>query len=96
MDDDSSTTTAGNDLNLPAELIEEITHVLREGESREDFALQAVRSAIEARRRSDDAFSARGEAAWAEYQRTRASIPAAKVFEEVHARIEFRRRQLQS
>ncbi len=96
MDDDSSTPATSTAISLPAELCAAVGQVLREGESLEDFALQAIRSAIEARRRSDCAFYARGDAAWAEYQRTGVSIPAADVFAEVHARIELRRQQLQS
>lgn len=83
------------DLTLPPELLEAVGQVLRDGESLQGFALQAIRSAIEARRRSDASFYARGDATWAEYQRTGASIPTADVFDKVTARIELRRRQLQ-
>jgi hypothetical protein len=96
MTDDSSNPPAIIDLPLPPELIEAVGQVLRGGESPEEFVESAIRSAIEARRRSDGAFYARGDAAWAEYQRTGMSTPAADVFAEVHARIELRRQQLQS
>jgi hypothetical protein len=84
------------DLNLPPELIEAVGQVLREGESSQAFVESAIRSAIEARRRSDASFYARGDAAWAEYQRTGVSSPATKVFDKVTARVELRRQQLHS
>jgi hypothetical protein len=84
------------DLNLPLELIEAVGQVLREGESPHKFVESAIRSAVEARRRSDASFYARADAAWAEYQLTGASTPAKDVFAKVAERIELRRQQLLS
>ncbi len=96
MDDSSSNPTTSDDLNLPPVLIEAVGQVLREGESPEEFVESAIRSAIEARRRSDASFYARGDAAWAEYQRTGVCTPAADVFDKVATRVELRRQQFQS
>ncbi|MFM2056387.1 MAG: hypothetical protein RLY71_772 [Pseudomonadota bacterium] len=83
-----------NHLSIPPELIEAVGDVLHEGESMQAFVDSAIRSAVESRR-IEDAFQARGDAAWVEYQRAGASTSAAEVFDEVNARISRRRQQLQ-
>ncbi len=94
--DDTNTPTSGDAFCLSLELSEAITSVLREGESTRDFVDAAIRSAVEARERSLNAFNARGEAAWFEYLLTGMSTPAAEVFSKIQTRVKQRRQQLDS
>ena len=94
MDDDSRTLTSCTDVSLSPELSASVGRVLREGESMQDFIESAVRIAMEARKRGQDADSARGEASWADYQRTGVSFPVGEVLDEMRALTERRRQQL--
>ena len=57
--------------------------------------IDAVRRAVDFRRVQTD-FHARGEAAWQDYLRSGVSHPVDEVFDRVQARIDARRRELQS
>lgn len=72
----------------------ELESVLREGESISEVLEAAVRGAVE-HRQVEAAFSARCDAAWADYQRTGISHPVEDVLTGLQARIEARRAQLQ-
>ena len=66
---------------------------LREGETLSGFVEASVRGAVEYRR-VQDAFQARGEAAWQAYQRDGVSRSANDVLAELQARLDRRRKQL--
>lgn len=71
----------------------ELESVLRGGESLSGFIEDSVRSAV-AYRQAQDAFYARGEAAWQAYSRTGVAHPADEVIGEMRQRLESRREQL--
>jgi len=84
--------------NLPEIVVEsqflaELKAVLRDDETVEHFVEEAVRRAVQIRR-SEEAFRARGEAAWQEYQRTGKSFPLDDVLTELRAMTAMRRKQL--
>jgi hypothetical protein len=92
--DDLSTTTTSIDVCLSPELGEAIGNVLREGEALQEFVEHAIRYAVEARRRREDDFRARGEASWADFQRTSITYPVGEVLDEMRALTVCRRQQL--
>lgn len=82
-------------VRVEPELRAELEAVLGEAETISTFVADAVRRAVEFRRVQAD-FHARGEAAWQDYLRTGVSHPVNEVFDRVQARIDARRRELQS
>lgn len=95
-----ATLTAMKSCTLPAvrvepELRAELESVLGKEETISTFVADAVRRAVDFRRVQTD-FHARGEAAWQNYLRTGVSHPVDEVFDRVQARIDARRRELQS
>jgi hypothetical protein len=94
MDNSRSIPPFSTDVRLAPELSEAVVRVLRVDESLQDFAESAIRSAVAARHRSEDAFNARGDASWAEYQQSGVSFPVEAVLDEMRALTERRRQQL--
>lgn len=82
-------------VRVEPELRAELEAVLGEQETISTFVAEAVRRAVEIRRVQTD-FQACGEAAWQEYLRTGVSRPVNEVFDRMQARLEARRRELQS
>ncbi|WP_177239527.1 YlcI/YnfO family protein [Variovorax sp. PDC80] len=82
-------------VRVEPELRAELEAVLGAEETISTFVADAVRRAVDFRRVQTE-FYARGEAAWQEYLRTGVSHPAAEVFDRMQARIDARRRELQS
>lgn len=80
-------------VRVAPELREQLEEVLREGETLSGFVEASVRGAVEYRR-VQDAFQARGEAAWQAYQRDGVSRSANDVLAELQARLDRRRKQL--
>lgn len=80
-------------VRVTPELREQLEEVLREGETLSGFVEASVRGAVEYRR-VQDAFQARGEAAWQAYQRDGVSRSANDVLAELQARLDRRRNQL--
>jgi len=80
-------------VRVEPELRTELESVLRQGETLSEFVEASVRSAVEFRRVQND-FHARGEAAWAQFQRTGASFSTDEVMTELQAKVEARRQQL--
>ena len=84
--------------NLPSirvepELRAELESVLRQGETLSEFVETSVRNAV-AFRRTQTRFHERGQAAWAHYQSTGASVPAEEVLAMLQAKLDARRKQL--
>lgn len=80
-------------LDVEPELLLELQSVLRDGETVEGFVEDAVRGAIQ--RRSFEAdLTRQADASWRAYRQTCISSPAAKVFDEVEARMALRRKEL--
>ena len=84
---------------LPAVRVEpelriQLEAVLRENETISTFVADAVRQAVDFRRVEAD-FSARGDAAWQQYQRDGVARPANEVFDRLQDRINARRKSLQ-
>ena len=82
-------------VRVEPELRAQLEAVLGEEETISTFVADAVRRAVDFRRVQAD-FHARGEAAWQEYLRTGVSHQVDEVFDRVQARIDARRRELQS
>lgn len=82
-------------VRVEPELRSDLESVLRDGETLSEFVEATVRSAVEYRRMQTE-FHARGEAAWQQYQRTGASIPAEQVIQEMRDMMEAKRRQLRA
>ncbi|MDM0026232.1 YlcI/YnfO family protein [Variovorax saccharolyticus] len=82
-------------VRVEPELRAELEAVLGEEETISTFVVDAVRRAVDFRRVQTD-FHARGEAAWQDYLRSGVSHPVDEVFDRVQARIDARRRELQS
>lgn len=80
-------------VRVEPELRADLESVLHKGETLSEFVETTVRNAIEYRRTQAE-FHARGEAAWQEYQRTGASIPAKQITRELREQLEARRKQL--
>lgn len=80
-------------VRVEPELRAELESVLHQGETLSEFVETSVRNAVEFRRVQNE-FHARGEAAWAEYQRTGVSYSTTEVMDELRARVEARRQQL--
>lgn len=80
-------------VRVEPELRAELESVLRQGETLSEFVETSVRNAVEFRRVQNE-FHARGEAAWAGYQRTGVSYSTAEVMGELRAQVEVRRQQL--
>lgn len=80
-------------VRVEAELRASLDAVLRPGETLTDFVEVAVRNAVEYRRVQTD-FAARCEESLAEYERTGASIPAAKVVAKLESKLAKRRKEL--
>jgi len=85
---------------LPAVRVEpklraELESVLGKEETISTFVADAVRRAVDFRRVQTH-FLARGESAWQDYLRTGVSHPVDEVFDRLQARIDARRRELQS
>jgi hypothetical protein len=80
-------------VRVEPELRAELESVLRQGETLSEFVETSVRNAVEYRRVQND-FHARGEAAWADFQRTGASLSTADVVGELRARVDARRQHL--
>ena len=74
-------------------LREELDAVLGENETLSEFVEDAVRRAVEYRR-VQAAFLAKGDQAWAEFQRTGQAIDAEDVLATLQGRLDARRRQL--
>ncbi|MDP9965377.1 Arc/MetJ-type ribon-helix-helix transcriptional regulator [Variovorax paradoxus] len=82
-------------VRVEPELRAELESVLGKGETISTFVADAVRRAVDSRRVQTH-FRARGEAAWQDYLRTGVSHPVDEVFDRLQARIDARRRELQS
>jgi len=80
-------------VRVEPELRAQLEAVLGDNETLTEFVEDAVRRAVE-RRRVQAEFYARGEAAWQEYLRTGASVPADDVMDKLQAKIEKRRQEL--
>lgn len=80
-------------VRVEPELRAELESVLRQGETLSEFVENSVRNAVEFRRVQND-FHARGEAAWAEYQRTGVSYSTAEVMAELRAMVEEKRQHV--
>jgi len=81
-------------VRVEPELRSDLESVLRKGETLSEFVEATVRSAVEYRRMQAE-FHARGEAAWQQYQRTGASVPAGQVTQELRDMLESKRKELQ-
>jgi hypothetical protein len=82
-------------VRVEPELRAELESVLGKEETISTFVADAVRRAVNFRRVQTD-FHARGEVAWQGYLRNGVSHPVDEVFDRVQARIDARRRELQS
>jgi len=82
-------------VRVDLELRSDLEAVLLKGETLSGFVESTMRSAVEYRRMQAE-FQARGEAAWQQYQRTGASIPAEEVVNELRDMLEAKRKQLQA
>ena len=80
-------------VRVEPELRADLESVLHPGETLSEFVETTVRNAVEYRR-TQAAFHARGEAAWQEYQRTGAAVPAAQITQELRELLERKRKQL--
>lgn len=80
-------------VRVEAELRASLDAVLNPGETLTDFVEAAVRNAVEYRRVQSD-FAARCTASLAEYERTGASIPAARVIAKLESKLAKRRKQM--
>ncbi|WP_347261161.1 YlcI/YnfO family protein [Rudaea sp.] len=80
-------------VRVAPELRAELESVLRKGETLSGFVEASVRGAVEYRR-VQEAFYARGEAAFRQFQRDGIARPAGKVLAELRGKLEARRKQL--
>ena len=80
-------------VRVEPELRAELESVLRQGETLSEFVKTSVRNAVEYRRVQNE-FHARGDASWAEYQRTGVSYSTDEVVAELRGMVEARRQQL--
>jgi len=82
-------------VRIEPQLRVDLDAVLRDGETLSEFVESAVRAAVE-HRLIQSAFAARADVAWARVQRTGAGRPAEDVIADMRARLEARRKELQS
>ena len=80
-------------VRVEPELRADLESVLRHGETLSEFVETTVRNAVEYRRTQAE-FHLRGEAAWQEYQRTGAVVPATQITQELRDLLEIKRKQL--
>ena len=81
-------------VRVEPQLRADLESVLREGETLSDFLEATVRQAVEYRRMQAE-FDARADTAWSRFQQTGAAVPAQEVVDEMRAKVEARRRELQ-
>ncbi|WP_396269470.1 YlcI/YnfO family protein [Ideonella sp.] len=81
-------------VRVEPQLRADLEAVLRDGESLSDFLVATVRQAVDHRRMQAE-FDARADAAWARFQQSGDGIPAQEVMDEMRARLQARRHELQ-
>lgn len=80
-------------VRVEPELRARLKAVLRQGETLSEFVEASVRSAVEYRA-AQVRFHARGDAAWANHQRSGEAATAEQVLDKLQARLDARREQL--